>query len=338
MTHDLTLKGIGTAAVPLGIADAGVGFSQLANGAVGRDKIASGQVVKSINSIADDVTLIAGSGIAISSAGSGVTIAATGLLSSVSHNGTLAGSGTATIPLGINVPLSLSGVTSGTNAIVEVTSTGNGYAISGSGGIGVRGTGGIAIFGEVAGDDEFAGVFHGTVHASELLVFGEKDFVEPHPTDPSKMISYVCLEGREAGTYFRGSGRIVNGSAVIEVPEDFRIVSDEKGLTVQVTPMGGAASIWCVGKSLDKIELKASADVEFDYMVNGVRTMLKDRNPIVENTFFVPANPNDNLSWIRRPEAVRRLKASGILNEDGSPNLETVKKLEAYKRVQNRPQ
>ena len=104
----------------------------------------------------------------------------------------------------------------------------------------------------------------------------------------------------------------MNGSAIIEVPEDFRIVSDVKGLTVQVTPMGEAATIWCVSKSLDKIELKASADVEFDYMVNGVRTMLKDRNPIFENTFFVPASPNDNLSWIRRPEAVRRLKASGI--------------------------
>ena len=33
---------------------------------------------------------------------------------------------------------------------------------------------------------------------------GAKYFVEPHPTDPTKMIKYVSLEGPESGTYFRG--------------------------------------------------------------------------------------------------------------------------------------
>ncbi len=34
---------------------------------------------------------------------------------------------------------------------------------------------------------------------------GSKNFVEPHPTDPSKEIRYASLEGREVGTYFRGT-------------------------------------------------------------------------------------------------------------------------------------
>ena len=35
-------------------------------------------------------------------------------------------------------------------------------------------------------------------------ITGTKSFVEPHPTDPTKVIRYVSLEGPEAGTYFRG--------------------------------------------------------------------------------------------------------------------------------------
>src|SRR5262249_51656211 len=94
-----------------------------------------------------------------------------------------------------------------------------------------------------------------------LLVSGNKSFVEPHPSDPNKMVADVALEGPEAGTYFRGSGRIVDGIATIQVPEDFRIVTDEKGLTIQVTPIGEPSTIWCVRKSLDTIELRGTADV-----------------------------------------------------------------------------
>jgi hypothetical protein len=53
-----------------------------------------------------------------------------------------------------------------------------------------------------------------------------KSFVDPHPTDPTRTIHYVSLEGNEAGTYFRGTGRIVDGSYIIQVPEDFRYVTD----------------------------------------------------------------------------------------------------------------
>ena len=179
-----------------------------------------------------------------------------------------------------------------------------------------------------------AGFFIGKVLIlGDLEVSGDKDFVEPHPTDPNKMIAYVALEGPEAGTYFRGSSRLVGGIATVEVPEDFRLVTDEKGITVQVMPLGEPAIIWCVSKSLDKIELRGSADVEFDFMVNGVRRMSKDRKAIVENTAFVPrTSDDDSLMRLKKPEAIRRLKATGILNEDGSVNMETVKKLDAYKR------
>ena len=61
---------------------------------------------------------------------------------------------------------------------------------------------------------------------------GAKYFIEPHPTDASKVIRYVALEGPESGTYFRGTAHASHGQAVIAVPEDFRMVTDDEGLSL----------------------------------------------------------------------------------------------------------
>ncbi len=76
--HDTSLKGNGTAGSPLGVADNGVGNNQLANGAVTDNKIAAGQVVKSLNGLFDAVTLAEGSNIHITQTGNVITIDTTG--------------------------------------------------------------------------------------------------------------------------------------------------------------------------------------------------------------------------------------------------------------------
>jgi hypothetical protein len=97
-----------------------------------------------------------------------------------------------------------------------------------------------------------------------------KLFVEPHPADASKVIHYVSLEGNEAGTYFRGTAR-TRGHAVIPVPEDFRLVTDEEGLTVQLTPVGAEATMYVVSEDLNQIVVHSSKDVTFHYLVQGIR-------------------------------------------------------------------
>ncbi|MBI1744105.1 hypothetical protein HYR54_13710, partial [Candidatus Acetothermia bacterium] len=67
--------------------------------------------------------------------------------------------------------------------------------------------------------------------AGDLFVTGTKSFVQDHPTDPTKQIVYVALEGGEAGTYVRGTGQLVNGEAVIELPEHFGLVTNDQRLT-----------------------------------------------------------------------------------------------------------
>jgi hypothetical protein len=74
VTHDASLTGDGTNSVPLGIATNGVGTSHLANSAITAPKIASGQVVKSINGLTDEVTLAAGSNISLALTGQTLTI------------------------------------------------------------------------------------------------------------------------------------------------------------------------------------------------------------------------------------------------------------------------
>jgi Chaperone of endosialidase len=73
-----TLNGNGTAASPLAIKSGGVNTTQLADSAVTSAKISSGQVVKSLNGLTDNVTLAAGSNVTITPSGNTLTISATG--------------------------------------------------------------------------------------------------------------------------------------------------------------------------------------------------------------------------------------------------------------------
>jgi hypothetical protein len=104
---------------------------------------------------------------------------------------------------------------------------------------------------------------------------GTKTFVEPHPADPTLEIYYAALEGGEAGTYCRGSAQLTEGTAVVDLPEHFSLVTEEEGLTVQVTPRGDCYGLYVAEATTDRIVVKelrrGRSSVPFDFMVNGVR-------------------------------------------------------------------
>ena len=105
----------------------------------------------------------------------------------------------------------------------------------------------------------------------DFVASGTKSFVQPHPTDDTKEIWFVCLEGNEAGTYFRGTATLAGGRAVVPVPEDFRLVTEAEGLTAQVTPMGPCPGLWVESVDLSSMVVRGERDVPFSYFVNGVR-------------------------------------------------------------------
>jgi hypothetical protein len=163
--------------------------------------------------------------------------------------------------------------------------------------------------------------------SGDFKVWGSKNFVAPHPSDPTKEIVFTSLEGPESGTYFRGTARIVGGYAKIEVPESFRLVTDEAGITAVVSPVGELAMLAVVHQSLSEIEVQGSADVEFNYIVNGVRSGYAGQPSLGRNFDFVPRFNDAKWSEKMTAETIRRLKSNGTLNPDGSINSETARRL-----------
>ena len=169
----------------------------------------------------------------------------------------------------------------------------------------------------------------GVYFSGGLAGTGTKSFIEPHPTDPALAIKYVSLEGPEAGTYFRGKGKFQRGLATIAMPETFRMVTAEQGLSVQITPIGAMASFAVMRIGLDGIVVQASRDVEFFYTVNGVRRAYKDWDPITSSELaFRPRGPGRSRSRATSSEDERkRLIANGTYTEDGKVNPETARRL-----------
>ena len=212
---------------------------------------------------------------------------------------------------------------------------------------GVRGEshGNIGVFGVTDTGSAVVGRYHndgGTASAGilglsatvaiytlqDLQVGGNKSFIEPHPTDASKIIRYISLEGNESGTYFRGRGKFQNGIAVIEVPEDFRTVTDSEGLSIQVTPIGQMATVAVESVGLDRIVVRGSRNVEFFYLVNGVRHAYRNSGPIAENEKqFVPESPDESIPRHLPEPFQRRLISNGTYRADGKVNMETARRL-----------
>lgn len=157
---------------------------------------------------------------------------------------------------------------------------------------------------------------------------GTVSFEEPHPTDATKMLKYVALEGNEAGTYFRGRAKFQNGIATIDVPEDFRMVTQPDGLSIQVTPIGDMASVAVALISLDRIVVRGSRNVEFFYTVNGIRRGYGDFKPIVEvDKSYVPKSADARMPTVWDGEIRNRLIANGTYKADGTVNMETAQRL-----------
>ncbi len=233
---------------------------------------------------------------------------------------------------------SLSGTTYGvrafTNAPAGVVLRGESHATTGNA---------DGVWGETNGDSSYAyGVYgryantagagqgvrgwsnsaagYGVYSSGNFGASGTKSFVSPHPEDASKEIRFVCLEGNESGTYFRGSSVLVDGLAEIVVPEAFRLVSEEEGLSIQLTAVGAPTRLWAESQDLDRIVVRGDIDAPFHYFVNGVRRGFAEFETIRENSAFVPevrGVPYGN----QYPEAFRRLLVeNGILNADFTPN------------------
>jgi len=71
----------------------------------------------------------------------------------------------------------------------------------------------------------------------EIIYDTTKTFVINHPKDESKYLVHACLEGPEAGVYYRGTGTIAELETSVEVELPDYVDALAVDLTVQVTPI-----------------------------------------------------------------------------------------------------
>lgn len=113
-------------------------------------------------------------------------------------------------------------------------------------------------------------------YSSSNTSANNKSFIIDHPLNDDKYLVHVCLEGPEAGVYYRGKSEIINDESVeILLPEYTKAFSE---FTVQITP---------VCNSSNNIQTYGSSEVEngrftvygkngkFFWMVNGMRNQIE---------------------------------------------------------------
>lgn len=135
-----------------------------------------------------------------------------------------------------------------------------------------------------------------------LQVYGTKNFLQPHPTDSTKLIKYVAVESSEALTITRGLAKTVNGISTINLPEHFKLVtSNVAPITVIITPENAPALLYTKEKSNERIIIRMKesdyfeyGDVSFSFQVTGVREGFENEEVIVsiDNT----KNGQENIS------------------------------------------
>ena len=105
-----------------------------------------------------------------------------------------------------------------------------------------------------------------------------KSFVIPHPIEPeSKYLVHACLEGPEAGVYYRGIGEIINGTnTTISLPDYASVMA--KSFTIQLTPIYNNPSdvglVLVASKVKDGSFSVYGPNCEFYWIVYGERTQI----------------------------------------------------------------
>jgi hypothetical protein len=124
-----------------------------------------------------------------------------------------------------------------------------------------------------------------------------KTFIIDHPRDSSKHLIHACIEGPEAGVYYRGRGEITNNkSTEIILPE--YVESLAKDFTVEVTHIydGTPPKSYSVSEILYGRFTVYGDNGSFYWQVTGARS-----NIIVEpykNEIVVRGNNDGPYLWI----------------------------------------
>ena len=169
---------------------------------------------------------------------------------------------------------------------------------------------------------------NGTILSSGLNITGTKNFVAPHPLDPSKEIRYASLEGPTVDVYFRGTAQLVNGSARIEIPEHFRLTARDGTYMTTLTAVGRISAMSVEAEGPDGIVVRGSGNGRFHYVVYAERAEVENYEAVIPNIHFTPESLEHTGMIDSLPASTKAiLVRNGTLKPDGSYDAATARAL-----------
>jgi hypothetical protein len=149
-----------------------------------------------------------------------------------------------------------------------------------------------------------AGVFYNPDTNHTVVIADVKNFHAPNPDDPTTEIWYASVEGPEAAAYVRGTAELKEGTATVRLPDHFKNVAVEAGMTVQLTPRSAESKgLAVVEQTPDHFVVKelfqGTGGYEFHWEVKAVRKGYEDYRVIR------PSMSNDARGLHDRPDAER---------------------------------
>ncbi len=154
------------------------------------------------------------------------------------------------------------------------------------------------------------------------IVFGDtKNFVMDHPENPENEIVYASIEGPEAAAFCRGTAKLIDGNAVVILPEHFQYVASGKNLTVLLTPLSASSKGMAItAKSLISFEVQelweGKGNYAFDWEVKDVRKGYEDYK-VIRQKQFLSSDKSE------QPKTLNARTSDPIVPKAGLPDLST---------------
>ncbi len=167
----------------------------------------------------------------------------------------------------------------------------------------------------------------GHIYTSGNIYGAAKNFVAPHPTDPSKEIVYTSVEAPTADIYFRGTALLADGTATIPVPEHFRLSAREESYQTSLTLVRakGGASVESEGP--EGIVVRGPAGATVHYVVYAERSSIEPQQAVRENVHFDAAALSRGDVRGLPATYLELLVRNGTLNPDLTLNRQTADRL-----------
>ena len=196
-----------------------------------------------------------------------------------------------------------------------------------TGGVGISGTG-------VRGEGPLCGGSFVDTNSSgnaavgsdtyKIVGTGAVSFMQNHPYDKGRVIVYAAPEGDEVATYTRGTARLVDGEARVQLGETFKWVTNPAiGLTAHLTSRGRCEGLYVESLTTEQMVVReqrdGSSDVTFDYIVYGLRIGFEEQTIVQEKKeeAYIPSMTSHRDRCSRNPElrtftAFERFKAMRV--------------------------